>query len=235
MGRRGTARGMNPEKLLAVLLKTGARGCNVCELSRRFVSAFNGIGELVRCDYKGMLAKIGDYNRNHPENRILGVGKVKCMELAAAFEFVRLAYEAKTSGALPARIADASGAAAWFRAKMRFGDDREHFFVLPLDASHKPLSEAICVTSGLLNGTPAGAREVFAQAIQWQAASVIVAHNHPSGNPEPSGMDITLTKELVAASKVLRIPLLDHIVIGSPESAGGNGFVSMRASGAVEF
>ena len=201
----GTARGMRPDELLAILLKTGAKGCNVCELSRRLISAFNGIGEMIRCD----------------------------LELAAAFEFVRLAYEAKVEDDLPAEIADGADAAKWFRARMRFGDDREHFFVLPLNAAHKPLSQAICVSSGLLNGTPAGAREVFAQAVQWQASSIIVAHNHPSGDPTPSGKDIELTKELVAASKVLHIPLLDHLVIGSPDSAPG--FISLRQSKIVKF
>ena len=89
------------------------------------------------------------------------------------------------------------------------------------------------MSSGLLNGTPAGAREVFAQAVQWQASSIIVAHNHPSGDPTPSGKDIELTKELVAASKVLHIPLLDHLVIGSPDSVPG--FISLRQSGIVKF
>ena len=223
----GTARGMRPDELLAILLKTGAKGCNVCELSRRLISAFNGIGEMIRCDWKGLMARIGEYNKTHKDSRILGIGRVKCMELAAAFEFVRLAYEAKVEDDLPAEIADGADAARWFRARMRFGDDREHFFVLPLDAAHKPLSQAICVSSGLLNGTPAGAREVFAQAVQWQASSIIVAHNHPSGK------DIELTKELLAASKMLHIPLLDHLVIGSPDSAPG--FISLRQSKIVKF
>ena len=231
MEKRGTARGMSPEKLLAILLKTGAPGCNVCELSRRFISAFNGIGEMIRHDCKGMLARIAAYNQTHPQARIRGIGKVKCMELAAAFELVRLAYDAQTPSGLPERIDNAGDAAKWFRAKMRFGDDREHFFVLVLDAAHKPLSEAICVSSGLLNGTPAGAREVFAQAVQWQAAAIIVAHNHPSGDPTPSRNDVELTKELVAASKVLRIPLLDHLVIGAPASAAGEGFTAILSGG----
>ena len=230
----GTARGMRPDELLAILLKTGAKGCNVCELSRRLISAFNGIGEMIRCDWKGLMARIGEYNKTHRDSRILGIGRVKCMELAAAFEFVRLAYEAKVEDDLPAEIADGADAAKWCNDFIKaFGDDREHFFVLPLDAAHKPLSQAICVSSGLLNGTPAGAREVFAQAVQWQASSIIVAHNHPSGDPTPSGKDIELTKELLAASKVLHIPLLDHLVIGSPDSAPG--FISLRQSKIVKF
>ena len=111
----GTARGMRPDELLAILLKTGAKGCNVCELSRRLISAFNGIGEMIRCDWKGLMARIGEYNKAHGDSRILGIGRVKCMELAAAFEFVRLAYEAKVEDDLPAEIADGADAAKWFR------------------------------------------------------------------------------------------------------------------------
>ena len=101
MAALGTARGMRPDELLAILLKTGAKGCNVCELSRRLISAFNGIGEMIRCVWKGLMARIGEYNKAHRDSRILGIGRVKCMELAAAFEFVRLAYEAKVEDNLP--------------------------------------------------------------------------------------------------------------------------------------
>lgn len=226
----GTARGMSPEALLAILLKTGTSGCDVGVAARRFLAAFQSVGEMIRCDWKGLMAKIAAYNKSNPQSPVRGIGKVKCMELAAAFELVRIAYETPQAGDLPQVIDTSADAAKWFRAKMRLGDDREHFFVLPLDAAHKPLSQAICVSSGLLNGTPAGAREVFAQAVQWQAAAIVVAHNHPSGDPTPSRKDKELTKELVAASKVLRIPLLDHLVIGSPKSAGGVGFVSLRES-----
>lgn len=222
----GTARGMGPEALLAILLKTGTRDCDVGMAAKRFLAAFESVGEMIRCDWKGLMAKIAAYNKSHPLNPVRGIGKVKCMELAAAFELVRIAYETPAAAELPQVIETSAHAAMWFRAKMRLGDDREHFYVLPLDAAHKPLSQAICVSSGLLNGTPAGAREVFAQAVQWQAAAIIVAHNHPSGDPSPSRNDLELTKELIEASKVLRIPLLDHIVIGSPHSAGGKGFVS---------
>ena len=231
----GTARGMSPEALLAILLKTGTSGCDVGVAAKRFLAAFQSVGEMIRCDWKGLMAKIAAYNKSNPQSPVRGIGKVKCMELAAAFELVRIAYETPHAADLPQVIETSADAAKWFRAKMRLGDDREHFFVLPLDAAHKPLSQAICVSSGLLNGTPAGAREVFAQAVQWQAAAIVVAHNHPSGDPTPSSKDKELTNELIAASKVLRIPLLDHLVIGSPTSDKGQGFVSIRNLKAVKF
>lgn len=231
----GTARGMSPEALLAILLKTGTSGCDVTVAAKRFLAVFQSVGEMIRCDWKGLMAKIAAYNRANPQNPVRGIGKVKCMELAAAFELVRIAYETPHAGELPQVIETSADAAKWFRARMRFGDDREHFFVLPLDAAHKPISQAICVSSGLLNGTPAGAREVFAQAVQWQAAAIVVAHNHPSGDPTPSQKDVALTQELIDASKILRIPLLDHIIIGKPDSRGGQGFVSIRSLGGLNF
>lgn len=222
MEKLGTAKGMRPDELLAILLKTGAAGCDVGETSRRLVNAFHNVRELVMQDWKGLMGRIKSHNEENPGRRILGIGKVKCMELAAAFELVRLAYDVDSTEDLPQEVNEGADAAMWFRSGTRLGDDREHFYVLPLDAAHKPLSKPICVSSGLLNGTPAGAREVFAQAVQWQAASVVVAHNHPSGDPTPSQKDIVLTEELIAAGKVLRIPVLDHIVLGR------DSFVSLR-------
>ena len=210
----GGAHGMRPDELLAILLKTGARGCDVGELSRRLLTAFSSIGELVRCDWKTLMMHVSAYNKTHAERRILGLGKVKCMELAAAFELVRIAYEEVADGELPCTVNEGVDAAAWFKKGLRLGDEREHFWVLPLDASHKPLSRPICISTGTLNGVPAGAREVFEQAVHWQAAAVVVAHNHPSGNPTPSKKDIQVTNELIAAGKVLRIPLLDHVILG---------------------
>ena len=223
MEKLGGAKGMRPEELLAILLKTGAPGCDVGVTSRRLLNAFHNVRELVHQDWRGLMTRIAEYNKAHPQERILGVGRAKSMELAAAFELVRQAYDSPDELAdLPREVNEGADAEKWFRSGMRLADDREHFYVLPLDAAHKPLCRPICVTSGLLNGTPAGAREVFAQAVQWQAAALVVAHNHPSGDPTPSKKDVALTVELIAASKVLRIPLLDHIVLGC------DSFVSLR-------
>lgn len=227
MTRNGGAKGLDAETLLAIMLKTGTVGCSVKTLAHKLLTAFGGAGRLVRFDLVQLLDEIKKYNKAHPGDRIIGMGEAKCMELAAAFEFVRMAYGQNPDDELPEEICLGDDAEKWFRRKLRYGDDREHFWVLPLDAAHKPLCEPLCVSSGLLNGTPAGAREVFATAVQMQAAAIIVAHNHPSGDPEPSKNDISLTEELIAASKILRIPLLDHIILGRER------FVSLRDDGFV--
>ena len=225
--KNGGAKGLDAETLLAIMLKTGTVGCSVKTLAHKLLNAFGGAGRLVRFDWVQLLDEIKKYNKEHPNDRIIGMGEAKCMELAAAFEFVRMAYEQNPNDELPKEIGLGDDAEKWFRRKLRYGDVREHFWVLPLDAAHKPLCEPLCVSSGLLNGTPAGAREVFAAAVQMPAAAIIVAHNHPSGDPEPSNKDIALTEELIAASKILRIPLLDHIILGR------GSFVSLRDDGFV--
>ena len=93
------------------------------------------------------------------------------------------------------------------------GLEQEEFHAVLLDARHRPLSlERISV--GTLTASLVHPREVFRSAVRQAAAALVVAHNHPSGDPEPSQEDLTLTRRLVAAGELLGIPLLDHVVIG---------------------
>lgn len=128
-------------------------------------------------------------------------------------------------------ISDAESAAVFLAENVHLSARRESFWVIPLNAAHKPICAPVTVSAGLLNGTPAGAREVFAPAIWWDASCIVVAHNHPSGDPTPSKKDLALTEELLAASRILRIPLLDHIIVGSKHEL----FVSLRNDGYVDF
>jgi DNA repair protein RadC len=92
------------------------------------------------------------------------------------------------------------------------GLDREAFYVICLNASNKVIATSL-VTLGILNSSLTHPREVFKPAILASAAAIIVAHNHPSGNPDPSQDDITITKQLKEAGKIIGIPLHDHIII----------------------
>ena len=86
MERAASPHDLKDEAVLAILLKTGAPGCDVLELARRLIRAFGCIQELVGADWRTLLAKIADYNKRHPDEPIKGIGKVKALELAAAFE-----------------------------------------------------------------------------------------------------------------------------------------------------
>jgi DNA repair protein RadC len=115
------------------------------------------------------------------------------------------------------------------------GDRQESFSVLPLDAKLHPLTEPIVVFRGTMDATTVHPREVFQEAIRWGAYAIMVAHNHPSGDPTPSAQDVELTRKLVEVSRIMAIPLLDHIILGAVDSADGKGFISMRENGAVVF
>jgi DNA repair protein RadC len=87
--------------------------------------------------------------------------------------------------------------------------------VLPLDAKKRPLSDAQMLSIGTVNGVGVHPRDVFAIAVRWNAIAIVVAHNHPSGSLSPSKMDDELTRDLSDAGKMMGIPLVDHIILGS--------------------
>jgi DNA repair protein RadC len=96
-----------------------------------------------------------------------------------------------------------------------FSDSRESFVVMFLDTRHRLIVPPYTVSVGNLNASLVHPRETFRQAIHHNSAAVIVAHNHPSGNPKPSSDDIELTKRLDQAGEILGIAVLDHVVVGS--------------------
>jgi DNA repair protein RadC len=153
--------------------------------------------------------------------RIHGIGEAKAVELLAAFELGRRVQGAK----LEDRTTIRSPEDVFRVLQPRLRDlKKEVFYVLLLD-SKNGLQREQEVTSGTLNASLVHPREVFKPAIDFLAASVIVVHNHPSGNPEPSAEDKEITKQLVEAGKILGIPLHDHIIIA------GNGYTSLAERG----
>lgn len=221
---------LKPEALLAILLKTGAAGCDVIELARRLLDAFESVGELVRCDWRTLDARVRDYNAAHPGREIRGLGEVKMLELSAAFELVRRGYETRSGCLKPRRIETDEDAAAQFRSALQPGTEQEVFLVLPVDATRTPLcAPPLQVLRGTLDGVSVHPREVFKAAVRWGANALFVAHNHPAGDPTPSAADIALTRRLAETSSVLSIPILDHLVLGDATANGGKGYVSIRA------
>jgi len=115
-------------------------------------------------------------------------------------------------------------------------NSREAFCVVCLDTKNKPIGIPRIVAVGLLDSTPVHPREVFRVAIVESAASVIVAHNHPSGDPTPSREDIDITRRLVEAARILGIRLVDHLIIGrATGDSSGVGYVSLREKNLVQF
>ena len=126
------------------------------------------------------------------------------------------------------QIETPADAAALFRAALPKEQREERVFVLPLDAYGKVLAKPILVSVGHQDGTAAiDAGAIFREALKAGAEEIIVAHNHPSGNPTPSKADITVTAELKELAERLGVVFLDHIIVGAVESSGGMGFVSL--------
>lgn len=233
-----TLRDISSVDLLAVLLKTGAPGCDVSTLAGRLISLFGSTRKFVAqaADWRNLRERIRVHNKEGAGARISGIGDVKLLELAAAIELARRGFAPdaeQESDGMPEMILSAEDAATAFRIAMRGRTEQENFFVLPLNIRFSPLSEPICITRGSIASTPVHPREVFREAIRWGAHAIIVAHNHPSGDPEPSRKDIDLTKRLLDVAHDVGICLMDHIIIGT--SGAADPFFSMHREKYVDF
>lgn len=139
-----------------------------------------------------------------------GVGPAAAARLLSSLEFSRR-VSVRTGTAKP-NISCAEDVVRICGPQLR-GSDREHFWALALNTKNQ-LLRTVEVSVGSLNASIVHPRELFKEAVRLSAASVVVVHNHPSGDPTPSGADIQLTRRLVKAGDVLGIEVLDHVVIG---------------------
>jgi DNA repair protein RadC len=196
-------------ELLAILLGTGGVAAGVLELAGRVLE----IGE-------GSLRRLAQ----RPGAELLrtqGMGPTKAARLLAAFELgARIAREERPS---LSRIREPDDVVRLFQARLR-DLQVEEFHLLALDSQSQVLREVL-VTRGLLNSSLVHPREVFRAAIAEAAAGIIVVHNHPSGDPTPSAEDRAVTQQLVAAGRLLDLPLYDHVIIA------GDRFVSFATTG----
>ena len=151
-----------------------------------------------------------------------GVGPAGAARVLACLEMSRRAGVWR-SGTRPS-IATPEDVVTLFAPRVR-GLDREHFWALALNTKNR-LLRTVEVSVGSLNASIVHPRELFKDAVRASAASVVVVHNHPSGDPTPSGADIQLTRRLVKAGDVLGIEVLDHVVIGD-----GGEYSSLRDLG----
>ena len=156
--------------------------------------------------------------------RLPGVGPAGAARLLGCMEMSRRA--AAWPAATKPVVSTASDVVSICGPQMR-GLDREHFWALALNTKNH-LLRMVEVSIGSLNASIVHPRELYKEAVRLSAASIIVVHNHPSGDATPSGADLQLTRRLARAGEVLGIELLDHVVIGD-----GGSFVSLRDIGAI--
>ena len=211
------------EALVAVLLKTGAHGLNVIELSRRLIEAFGSMKSLVSADWRALEERIKGWNKTHPDRPIKGLGHVKCLELSAAFEMERRWSRLAPDELKMQTVTDPETAYRIFKTVLTPGDDKENLYALLLNNKNRPICEPLRISRGTADSAPAFARDVFKEALKWGTVAVMVAHNHPSGDPTPSKADFKFTERLIELAKIAEVRFLDHLVLGDGE------FTSIRS------
>jgi DNA repair protein RadC len=197
-------------ELLALQLGSGTRGKSAVDVAREMLASYGSLADLAACE-------VVELARQH------GVGPVKAARLAAAFELTRR-LRARLPGArtLLSTPSEVYAAFAPIMEDLR----REVFRVALLDAQNGLLRDCI-VSEGTLSASLVHPREVFKPAILESAASVVLLHNHPSGDPTPSREDVRLTRQLVECAKLLGLRVHDHLVIGRGR------FVSLAEQGMI--
>lgn len=199
---------LSSAELIAILLRVGVTGENAVQVGQRLLTHFGGIAGLHRASFDEVVAQHG-------------IGPAKVAQLKAAIELGRrLTLESPDERPCINSPADA---AALIQYEMS-AFEQEHLRVLHLNTRNRVLGMED-VYRGSLNSSQVRVGEVFKSAIRRNASAVIVAHNHPSGDPTPSPDDVAITRAFVQAGKLLDIDVLDHLVIGQGR------YVSMKERG----
>lgn len=183
-------------ELLAILLRTGTANESAVKLAGKVLAACGGLRHLTDMTVEQLTA-------------IKGIGPAKALQLKAGIELGRRLSRSRLDDA--PQIRSPRDAAELVRDELRFLT-KEHFIVLFLNTKNRVIGKET-LSIGSLNASIVHPREVFRSAIQRNSASIICAHNHPSGDPTPSPEDIDVTRRLAEAGRLIGIELLDHIII----------------------
>lgn len=202
---------LSDEELIALFLHTGLQGCPVLELAARIKKA------------AGSLANLGSMDAREIMECCKGIGPAKATTLAAAFELGQRAVREnleRTELRSPRTVYD------YLIGDLRY-ETEENLILLMLD-SRKQLIRRSLIARGTLTSVPANPRSIFRAALISNAACIIMAHNHPSGDPAPSNADVELTKAIAQCGELMRIPLFDHIILGTEAPGRALPYYSFR-------
>ncbi|MGA9532531.1 MAG: DNA repair protein RadC [Anaerolineales bacterium] len=195
-------------ELVAILLRSGIQGLNAVQLAQRILLEVGGLAGLQRATVENL-------------RRQRGLGLAKAAQLKAAIELGRrLAVATPEEKPTIQSPEDAANLLLYEMGSL----EQEHLRVLALDTRNR-LLKVVDVYRGSLNSSWIRIAEVFREPVRLNAAAIIIAHNHPSGDPSPSPEDVAVTKAIVQAGELLDIEVLDHLVIGQGR------FVSLKTKG----
>ncbi|WP_438319126.1 RadC family protein [Sporosarcina sp. FA9] len=205
---RQGAESLSNQELIAILLRSGSKKESVLVLANRVLSSFDKIQDLKNATIEEFMT-------------INGIGEAKAVQLLAAAELGKRVYRKHSEGRYTIRSPE--DAAAYLMTDMS-SLSQEHFVVLFLNVKNEIIHKQTLFI-GSLNSSIVHPRDIFREAVKRSAASIVCAHNHPSGNPSPSPEDIEVTKRLIEAGSIMGIELLDHIIIGDHK------FISLKEKG----
>ena len=194
-------------ELIAILLRTGTASDNVLQVAEQVLMTCGGLAGLMRASHTDLL-------------KIDGMGPTKATQIMAVVELAKRAMTLPTAERV---VIDKAEDAARLFMDMQFLQ-QEHVRILLLDSARCVIGSPT-IYIGTLNTSVLRVSEIFRDAIARNSAAIVLAHNHPSGDPTPSPEDLELTHTLIAAGKLLDIQLLDHLIMGH------NQWVSMKALG----
>src|SRR5205814_10402752 len=208
------AEALSNADLVAIVLRTGMKGYSAIHIAQQLLARFGTLEELARASLDQL-------------RQVNGVGRDKAIALQSAFTLAqRMARELQQETPLldtPERIADL------LREENRLFDV-EHFQVVLVNTRRK-LIRVEQISQGTLDTILVHPREVFKFAIAANASALVLAHNHPSGDPTPSEADIKVTRDLIRAGQLVKIEVLDHVIIGKPTAERPKDYVSLRELG----
>lgn len=200
-------------ELLAILLRTGTKEDSVMRVAEKLLSEYHTNG----------LASIANLSPLD-FSKIKGIGVVKAITVIAAIELgKRLATNPTNERYV---IRSPKDVADYMMARLRY-ENKEYFISMLLNTKNHVLASPI-VSVGSLNASIVHPREIFREAIHYAAASIILIHNHPSGDPSPSKEDLFVTEKLIKAGNLMDIAVLDHVIIGD------NTYISLKENGIVD-
>lgn len=191
------ASNLTNEELISIILKTGTKDMSVKILANNILSKIRKISDLTDISINKLI-------------EIKGVGKTKAIELLAAIELGKRVYFDNSDSNIS--FTDASSIYNYYRIKV-YNKKQEYFYVVYLDNKKNFIIDKKLFI-GTINMSVVHPREIFKEAYLNSASYIVCLHNHPSGDPLPSKEDINLTNRILEISKIVAIPLLDHIIIG---------------------
>lgn len=201
-------------ELLAIILRTGIKGCDAVDLSSRVL-------ELGKGKRRGLLA-LFDADISELMS-IPGIGEVKAVKLKCLAELCIRMHETRLESSF--RASSPGIVAEYYMERLRH-EKNECVFLLSLDSKGEVIRESVIFRGGV-NRCPAPVRNILLEALDAEAVNIILLHNHPSGDPQPSADDLRLTENLYSVCSQADLPLIDHIIIGD------NRYYSFRESGTL--